>query len=83
MYHSAIRLVSGKVLVTGGFNANANTYYATTEVYDPIANVWASAGSMTWARVGHKMTLLTSGKVLVEGGHNGTTYHTAVSLYTP
>jgi autotransporter-associated beta strand protein len=63
---------SGKVLVAGGSNAST---LGTCELYDPIANTWGAAGSLSNARSGHTATLLTSGvhsgKVLVICGSNG------------
>src|SRR5207244_99227 len=41
---------------------------ASAERYDPVSNVWSSAGSMSSTRIEHRAAFLPSGKVLVTGG---------------
>lgn len=53
---------AGQVLVTGGGTA-------TTELYDPVHDVWQDAGTLSAARTGHTATWLPDvKKVLVVGG---------------
>jgi hypothetical protein len=59
--HVAIRLQSGKVLVTGGGQASA-------ELYDPVTDTWSPTGSMTFTRFGHAGVLLLDGRAMVIGG---------------
>ena len=70
--HTATLLQSGNVLAAGGTGTNSN-FLPTTEMYDPVANVWIPSGSMMTARYDHTATLLGNGEVLVAGGANGMT----------
>jgi hypothetical protein len=82
---SAVVLVSGKVLVSGGLGAS-NIVLGGAELYDPATGTWSSARSLSVPRFGHTATLLPSGKVLVTGGctSNSCSTDTAVSeLYDP
>jgi N-acetylneuraminic acid mutarotase/phosphodiesterase/alkaline phosphatase D-like protein len=60
-YHTATKLLNGKVLIAGDTSINA-------ELYDPATNTWGSAGTMAELRASHSATLLADGKVLVVGG---------------
>jgi hypothetical protein len=71
--HAATRLISGKVLVTGGGHGAAD---ATAELYDPATATFSpTAGNMIEGRSGHTATLLelsssslrNYGKVLIVG----------------
>jgi N-acetylneuraminic acid mutarotase len=88
--HTANLLTNGKVLVAGGTNAEAYieappTTIASAELYDPVANSWASAASMSLARTDHTATLLSNGQVLVAGGaiSSGSGYAASAELYNP
>jgi len=65
--HTATLLTNGKVLVTGGTDANGASL-ETAELYDPASGSFASTGNMGTVRIGQTATLLTDGKVLVAGG---------------
>jgi hypothetical protein len=65
-WHTATLLLSGKVLVAGGFNDAAAL--GSAELYDPATGTWTATGSLGTARYNHTATLLPSGKVLVAGG---------------
>ena len=78
-HHTATSLASGKVLLTGGENAND---LSSAELFDPVTGTFAAAGSMTAARTLHAATLLASGKVLVTGGESGSAFSTA-EVYDP
>jgi N-acetylneuraminic acid mutarotase len=67
--HTATLLPNGKVLVTGGSNAN-NNFLATCELYDPSTGAWTATGSMANPRELHSATLLPRQQVLVAGGTN-------------
>ena len=65
--HTATLLEDGRVLVVGGQESPSGKL-ATAEIYDPAADAWSSAGSMSVARgVGHRATRLSDGRVLVTG----------------
>ncbi|MDF1800953.1 MAG: kelch repeat-containing protein [Planctomycetota bacterium] len=74
--HTATLLADGRVFVTGGVKAvdaadpiaGLGDILKTSEVYDPVANSWSSAASMSLPRVGHQASLLPSGRVLITGG---------------
>jgi hypothetical protein len=81
--HTATLLPSGKVLVVGG---DGYGILASAELYDPKANSWTSAGSLSTARMQHTATLLPNGKVLVVGGYYGIhagNYGASAELYDP
>lgn len=80
--HTATLLRSGKVLVTGGFDAVGDVNSA--ELYDPQTNTWSPAGSII-ARSFHTATLLASGKVLIAGGYSGNAelYDPSTNQWTP
>ncbi|HLL55150.1 MAG TPA: kelch repeat-containing protein, partial [Myxococcaceae bacterium] len=78
--HTATRLGSGKVLVTGGWGGTA---LATTELYDPTTNTWAAGPSLSAARYGHTATELPSGKILVVGGQDSAGSVATAELFDP
>jgi len=68
-FHTATRLLDGRVLVTGGHTAGADTNnHDTVELYDPATGTWSFAASMATRRGRHTATLLANGDVLVVGG---------------
>ena len=62
--HTAIRLVNGQMLVTGG-KAALREILNTAELYDPSAGIWTAFQSMNYTRHSSSAVLLTNGKVLV------------------
>jgi hypothetical protein len=68
--HTATLLANGKVLVTGGANANSSFYTAlfSAEVYDPANGTWTAVSPMSTNRAYHMAKLLADGTVLVAGG---------------
>jgi hypothetical protein len=82
-YHTATLLLSGKVLVAGGYAGGG--YLASAELYDPVAGTFApTTGPLATARAQHTATLLPSGKVLLAGGYNSSTgFPAAAELYDP
>jgi Bacterial Ig domain/Cadherin-like beta sandwich domain/HYR domain/Galactose oxidase, central domain/Kelch motif/Regulator of chromosome condensation (RCC1) repeat len=67
---AAVVLNDGKVLVTGGLDADNNALNKA-EIYDPIAGTWSNTGNMVTARWLHKAEKLSDGRVLVMGGRAG------------
>lgn len=70
--HTSTLLLNGKVLVTGGADAQNRsiTSIASAELYDSHTEKWSTTHSMVTARDHHTATLLPNGKVLVTGGFN-------------
>ncbi|TGK92884.1 kelch-like protein [Leptospira brenneri] len=67
-----VRLNDGRLLVSGGFGGKvgnpSNDGLASTEVYDPVTNIWTEGPTLSMPRQLHKMTVLPNGDVLVVGG---------------
>ena len=63
------------MLVAAGLSGSGATAAptASAESYDPTAETWSSAGSLTTARYDATTTLLPNGQVLVAGGLTGAT----------
>ena len=78
--HAAALLPKGKVLITGGGDAEGSI--SSSELYDPVTGTFSATGSMAAARRFHTATLLRNGKVLVVGGVAGTE-HSSAELYDP
>lgn len=76
--HRATRLCDGKVLVSGGVNAE-HYAIASAELYDPATGTFTQVGDMTVDRMEHTATLLPDGKVLVAAGW----YEDHVDIYDP
>jgi N-acetylneuraminic acid mutarotase len=67
--HTATLLTDGRVLVAGGFQGRPHYgSLASSEIYDPLSETWASTGSMGTSRIEHTATRLLDGRVLVAGG---------------
>ena len=83
MFHTAVLLTGGQVLVAGGLSFSSGTL-ASAELYNPATGKWTATGSMNNSRMYHTMTLLPNGKVLVAGGFNfAGGYLTSAELYDP
>ncbi len=68
-FGTATALADGRVLVVGGCaDPVCATVLDDAAVYDPVADAWTAAGTMSAARAGHTATLLNDGTVLVAGG---------------
>ncbi len=66
IYHSAVLLPSGKVLVAGG--SDGVNALSSVELYDPVTDSWKFVRSMNSPRTSHSAVLLADGTVLVAGG---------------
>jgi hypothetical protein len=68
-FGTATSTSDGRFLVTGGCADPAcATVLDDAVIYDPTADTWSPAGTMSSARAGHTATLLPDGSVLVAGG---------------
>ncbi len=80
---TATLLPNGKVLVTGGMEANGE-YINTAELFDPHNGSFTPAGKLEIARSCHTATLLPGGKVLIAGGADGSGRNlSSAELYDP
>ncbi|WP_239516333.1 MULTISPECIES: discoidin domain-containing protein [unclassified Streptomyces] len=71
-------LADGRVLVTGGSNAEK------ASIYDPATDAWSSTTSMNIARGYQAMTLLSTGEAFVLGGSwSGTPGDKAGEVWSP
>jgi N-acetylneuraminic acid mutarotase len=66
--NASVLLPNGQVLIAGGASADQVDYSNTAVLYDPMANAWTTAASMSEARFNFTLTLLQNGKVLAAGG---------------
>jgi N-acetylneuraminic acid mutarotase len=81
--YTASRLADGRVLVVGGCcDAMSGYPMSSAEIYDPAANTWSAAASMTGNRYLHTATVLLDGRVLVTGGVDEFALSTA-EIYDP
>ena len=83
--HGTTQLADGRVLLTGGQDANTNVN-SSAEIYDPVAGKFSLTGSLIQGRYGHTATLLGNGNVLVVGGYSdagGTNLVSTAELYNP
>lgn len=71
-------LPSGKIITVGGatpsFNLTPGNRPATdvVEIYDPVADTWATAASITEAATGVQLSVLADGTLQRSGGGSGT-----------
>ncbi|AUX46017.1 uncharacterized protein SOCE26_075200 [Sorangium cellulosum] len=80
-HHTATLLLSGQVLVAGGYGPDG--YLGSTELYDPMGDLWTLASAMSTARAYHTATLLRSGQVLIAGGYGPGGHLAYAELYKP
>ncbi len=83
--HATTQLADGRLLLTGGQDANSNVN-SSAEIYDPATAKFSLAGSLIQGRFGHTATLLTNGSVLVVGGYSdsaGSNLVATAELYNP
>ena len=80
---ASVLLPDGRFFVVGGCDRSGSPVYASAEIYNPLTELWSSAGSMANTRWEHQATLLLDGRILVSGGYNNTSYLTACEIYNP
>jgi N-acetylneuraminic acid mutarotase len=76
-------LADGRVLLAGGAGSGG-VRQTTAEIYNPDANVWTAAASMSTGRSAAAAVLLSDGSVLAAGGFDsGGSSLDAAERYTP
>jgi hypothetical protein len=70
LYHTATALQDGRVLVIGGYSAQAGSggRWDSSDIYNPATDKISQGPSMQTKRFTHTATLLVDGRVLVTGG---------------
>jgi uncharacterized protein DUF5648/galactose oxidase-like protein len=71
VFHAAIPLAGGKVLLTTGYPGGAaigRTYASAGELFDVATQTWSVTSDQLIPRWGHQATTLGSGAVLITGG---------------
>jgi len=73
VYHAAVRMGNGDVLIVGGVTDNAGTVSDTAQIYrfTGSGSLRDSGDTLAFPRFGHTATLLPDGTVLVAGGLSG------------
>src|SRR5437764_8729827 len=84
---NAVILPNGKVLAEGGSvnNEAPNTPGKTADLYDPVSNTMASAGTAAYSRLYHSVALLLPDATIMRtGSHPGDrrSYEPAIETYT-
>src|SRR4030095_5303235 len=79
---AAVTLADGTMLITGGLDPDGTATDAVV-IYDPNANAFIPAGSLTAARAGHTATLLADGQVLITGGVVAANVSSDIELFDP
>lgn len=80
--HQAVKLLTGGVLILGGWAGDDVT--AVAERYDPKTEKFVVVGEMREARDGFTATHLQDGRVLIAGGYNGSMNRLgSAELYDP
>src|SRR5947209_12140425 len=81
--HVSVVLQDGRVLVAGGTVAGGGATNAA-EIYDPVANSWASlAGGIVEARSGATAALLQDHRVFIIGGDNAGVVSSTTEIFDP
>jgi hypothetical protein len=71
--HAAARLKDGTVLVAGGAGgADCDITLASSEVFEPQAGSWSSAGDLAQARTGLTLSPLPDGRAVAAAGESAT-----------
>ena len=68
-WHTATKLLDGKILIAGGFGKRFKVL-KTVEVYDPVSGEWQIVADMNFPRAEHSAVLLQDGRILVTGGRD-------------
>jgi N-acetylneuraminic acid mutarotase len=79
LWHTAVKLPNGNVLVSGSIGGPGDT----AEVYDSSAGTWSTTGSMINERWFHSLTVLPDGKILAAGGVYTGGINDTAEIYDP
>jgi hypothetical protein len=79
----AVRLMDGRVLVTGGGDPGIIDQTTDVEIFDPDTNTFELGPPLSSPRMGETLTLLRDGRVLIAGGYEGNTAVAIAEIYDP
>src|SRR5947199_4557554 len=80
--HTATALSDGRILITGGRDANSNLI-AASEIFDPETQTSSASATLNTARVDHTATRLADGRVLVAGGTGDSGTLSSAEIFDP
>src|SRR5215831_19781167 len=80
--HTATALSDGRILITGGRDADGHLV-AASEIFDPETQVSTASAPLNTARVDHSGTVLADGRVLVAGGSNDSGALSSAEIFDP
>src|SRR4030095_6785650 len=80
--HTATALSDGRVLITGGHDADGNIV-AVSEIFDPETQSSTASASLNTARFDHTATRLADGRVLVAGGTGANSPLSSAEIFDP
>jgi PKD repeat protein len=87
IHFNTVILPNGKILAEGGsINGSPNTPGKTADLYDPVSNTMASAGTAAYSRLYHSTALLLPDATVVSMGSNPGNrgrYEPAIEIYRP
>jgi hypothetical protein len=78
-------LADGRVMVVGGFGQSGSIGLTNAEIFDPVADTWASIPNMQYRRWYPTATTLSDGRILVTAGWQTTAHSNAgiSEIYDP
>src|SRR5262249_34596160 len=80
--HTATALSDGRILITGGRDADGHLV-AASEIFDPESQTSSASASLNTARVDHSGTVLVDGRVLIVGGTGDSGALSSAELFDP
>ena len=80
--HTATALSDGRILITGGRDADGNLV-AASEIFDPETQTSSASATLNTARVDHSATVLADGRVLVAGGTGASGALSSAEMFDP
>ena len=80
--HTATALSDGRILITGGRDADEHLV-AASEIFDPETQTTSASASLHTARVDHSATVLADGRVVVIGGTGASGALLSAEIFDP
>src|SRR5947207_914698 len=80
--HTATALSDGRILISGGRDADGHLV-AASEIFNPETQSSSASGTLHTARVDHSATVLADGRVLVAGGTGANGALSSAEMFDP